>query len=110
MNEIINKLFLAGNKFIDSVDFCTVLIDNLLKTKKEHKHLKKQETQDIFITKKKTKKNWTKLACCFRDKIFNIAKNENMMDLNVHLLSLVHNFFDKVSSGSAIRSEIMPNQ
>ena len=53
MNEIINKLLLAGNKFIDRVDFCTVLKDNLLKTKKEHKNLKKQETQDIFITHKK---------------------------------------------------------
>ena len=55
MNEIINKLLLTGNKFIDSVDFFTVLIDNLLKTKAEHKNLKKQETQDIFITQRKKK-------------------------------------------------------
>ena len=53
MNEIVNKLLLAGDKFIPEMhlkqpDLLTVLVDHLLKTKKEFKNLKKQEIQAIF--------------------------------------------------------------
>ena len=40
MNEIVNNFLLTGDKFM--------LVDHLLKTKKEFKNLKKQEIQAIF--------------------------------------------------------------
>ena len=53
MNEIVNKFFLARDKLMAemhlSLDLSTVFVDHLLKTKKEYKKVKKQETQDIFI-------------------------------------------------------------
>ena len=53
MNEIINKLLLAGDKFMPEMHlkqpgFIIVLVDHLLKTKKEFKNLKKQDIQAIF--------------------------------------------------------------
>ena len=53
MNEIVNKFLLAGDKFMPEMHlkylgFTIVLVDHLLKTKKEFKSLKKQEIQDIF--------------------------------------------------------------
>ena len=62
MNEIVNKFLLTGNKFMPKMhlkqpDFLTVLVDHLLKTKKEFKNLKKQEIQTIF-----TKINLIKLV------------------------------------------------
>ena len=73
-----------------------MLVDYLLKTKKEFKNLKKQEPQAIF-----TKKNLDK--ACFqndlarrtasdkvlRDNAFNIAQNQR------GLASMVYKFFDK---------------
>ena len=49
MNEIVNNFLLTGDKFM--------LVDHLLKTKKEFKNLKKQEIQAIF-----TKMNLIKLV------------------------------------------------
>ena len=57
MNEIVNKFLLPGDIFMpemdDSLKDCLelriVLVDHLRKTKKESKHLKKQEIHDIFI-------------------------------------------------------------
>ena len=55
MTEIFNKFLLAGDKFMTEMhlkqsaalmvnqDLLTVLVDHLLKTKKESKSLKKQE-------------------------------------------------------------------
>ena len=40
MNEIVNNFLLTGDKFM--------LVDHLLKTKKEFKNLKKQEIQAMF--------------------------------------------------------------
>ena len=62
MNKIINKVLLAGNKFMPEIHlrqpgFTYNFVERLLKTKKEYKHLKKQEIQDIFI-----KTNWAKVA------------------------------------------------
>ena len=53
MNEIVDKFLLAGDKFMPEMHlkypgFTIVLVDHLLKTKKEFKSLKKQEIQDIF--------------------------------------------------------------
>ena len=43
MNEIVNKLFLAGRKFMpeENLDLPTALLDHLLKTKRTYKYLKK---------------------------------------------------------------------
>ena len=64
MNKIINKFLLAGDKFMPEMHLkqpgFIVLVDHLLKIKKEFKNLKKQEIQAIF-----TKMNLTRL-------IFNI--------------------------------------
>ena len=62
MNEIVNKFLLAGDKFMPEMhlkqrDLLTVLVDCLLKTKKEFKNLKKQEIRAIF-----TKMSLIKLA------------------------------------------------
>ena len=53
MNEIVNKLLLAGDKFMPEMHlkqpgFTYSALDHLLKTKKEFKNLKKQEIQTIF--------------------------------------------------------------
>ena len=54
MNEIVNKLLLAGiylclKFFSDSLDLHMVLLDHLQKAKKEYKNLKKQEIHDVVI-------------------------------------------------------------
>ena len=54
MNEIVNKILLAGEKFMPEIHlrqqgFRLVLVDHLQKTKNKYKNLKKQEIQDIFI-------------------------------------------------------------
>ena len=62
MNEIVNKFLLLGDKFMPEIhfkkpDLLTVLVDHILKTKKELKNSKKQEIQTIF-----TKINLIKLV------------------------------------------------
>ena len=56
-----NKFLLAGEKLMPqmplSLDLATVLVEHLLKTKKEYEKLKKQEIHNIFI-----KMNLVKLA------------------------------------------------
>ena len=54
MNEMVNKLLLAGiylclKFFSDSLDLHMVLLDHLQKAKKEYKNLKKQEIHDVVI-------------------------------------------------------------
>ena len=54
MNAVVNKLLLAGDKFMPEMhirqpDLHIVLVVHSLKIKKEYKNLKKQEIQDIFI-------------------------------------------------------------
>ena len=53
MNKIVNKFLLAGDKFMPEIhlkqpDLLILLVEHLLKTKKEFKNLKKQEIQAIF--------------------------------------------------------------
>ena len=62
MNEIVNNFLLAGDKFmlemhLNNRDLLRVLVDHLLKTKKEFKNSKKQEIEIIF-----TKMNLIKLV------------------------------------------------
>ena len=54
MNSIVNKFLLAEDKFMpemhfNSLDLLIVLLEHLLKAKKELKNLKKREIKDIFI-------------------------------------------------------------
>ena len=63
MNEMVNKFLLAGDKFMPkmhlkftySLGLHIVLVDHLQKTKKESKHLKKQEIHNIFNKRNKVK-------------------------------------------------------
>ena len=53
MVDIVNKFLLAGDKFMPEIhlknkDLLIVLLEHLLKTKKEFKNLKKKEIQNIF--------------------------------------------------------------
>ena len=53
MNEILNKILLAGDKFMPKVhlkqpDLLIVLVHHSQETKKEFKNLKKQKIQEIF--------------------------------------------------------------
>ena len=53
MVDIVNKFLLAGDKFMPEMhlknkDLLIVLLEHLLKTKKEFKNLKKKEIQNIF--------------------------------------------------------------
>ena len=91
-------------------------LTHLLKTKKEFKNLKKQETQAIF-----TKMNLIKHAFnmiwlmeivkiarrtasgkILRDKAFNIAKNPKYDGYQRGLASTVYTFFDKTLTGSGV--------
>ena len=58
LNEIVNTILLAGDKFMPEMHLKQlVLVDRLQKTKKEFKNLQKQEIQTIF-----TKLNLTRFA------------------------------------------------
>ena len=52
MNERVNKFLLVGNKVMTEIshsqDLLIVLVDHLLKRKKEYKSLKSRKIQDIF--------------------------------------------------------------
>ena len=53
MNEIVNKFLLLGDKFMPEMhltnpDLVIAVVDHLPKTRKEFKHLEKQEIQAIF--------------------------------------------------------------
>ena len=53
MNEIVNEFLLAGDKFMPEMHLkqpglLIVLVDHLLKPKKEFRNLKEQEIQAIF--------------------------------------------------------------
>ena len=54
MNETVNKLLLAGDRFMPEMhlrqpDLQLVFVDNLLKANKEHRNLKKQKIQYMHI-------------------------------------------------------------
>ena len=62
MNEIVNTLLLAGDKFmpemhLNNLDLLIVFVDHLIETNKEFKNLCRQEIQIMF-----TRMNWIKLV------------------------------------------------
>ena len=103
-----------------------MLVDHLLKLKKEFKILKEQEIQDVFTDKKLDK-------TCFqhdmaygdfinlvrrrasdkvlRDKAFSIAKNPRYDGYQRGLASMIYKFFDKkIAKGSGFKSAIKQNE
>ena len=49
MNKLINKVLLAEYKFLTDRHLLTVIVNHLLKRKKNEKKLKKQVIRNIFI-------------------------------------------------------------
>ena len=54
MNEIVNNVLLAGDIFMAEIHLRQpglhiVPVDHLQKTKKEYKHLKKQDVHDMLV-------------------------------------------------------------
>ena len=97
-----------------------VLADNLQKTKKEYKNLKKQEIHEIFLKTKLDKacfqhdkayegfKDLTRRTYfdkILRDKAFNIVKYLKYDRYQRGLASMFYKFFDKKTSGSCITNE-----
>ena len=84
------------------------------KQRKNTKILRKQEIHDIFIkTNYEDFKDLTRRTAfdkILRDKTFNIAKNPNYDDCQRGIASMVYNFFDKKTSGGAIKNENMSNK
>ena len=52
----------------------------------------------------------TASAKILRDKAFNIAKMENMMDINVDLLQWSMNFWYKKTSGGTVKNQNISNK
>ena len=97
-----------------------MLVDHLLKTKKEFRNLKKQEIQAIF-TKNKLDKACFQHDMAYGDfkdlarrtasdkvlrekKAFNIAKNPKYNRYQRGLASMIYKFFDKKLKGSGVNT------
>ena len=113
MNEIVNKFILARYKFMSEMhlrhpEFTYSSCEPFTTNNERIKNLKKQVIQDIFI------KNEVNKACFqhdlangdfkelprrtaidkgLRDKAFNMAKNQKMIDINVDFLNWFYIFF-----------------
>ena len=102
-----------------SLDLHIVLVDHLLKTKKEYKNLKRQEIHDIFIHSELDK-------ACFQHYMaygdfkyldkktvsehFILQKTQKMMDINVVLPQMFMNFLIRKTSGTSIKNENISNK
>ena len=122
MNEIVNKFFLAGDKFMPEMHlkqpgFTYSACGSFTKNKEGMQKLK--ETGDMsYIYKNefdkacfkhdmayedlKDIKRRTASGKMLRDKVFNIAKNPKYDGYQRGRASMVYNFFDKKSAGSGI--------
>ena len=138
MNEIVNKLLLAGDKFMPEMHLkqpgFTYSACGLF-TKNKERIQKFKETGDTsYIYKNeldkkcfkhdmasgdfKDLKRRTASDKIFRDKVFNIAKNPKYEGYQRGLASMVHKFYDKnfaslpdksVSGGGVANNEIKQN-
>ena len=120
MNEIVNKILLAGDKFMSEMHlkqlaFTYSACGPFSKIKKEFKNLKKQEIQNIFIEKLykacfqasgdfKDLARRTASDKVLRDDAFNIAKNPKHDGYQTALASTVYKFFDKKSTSVTDKS------
>ena len=102
-----------------------MLVDHLLKTKKEYKNLKKQEIQDIFYQNEvdETCSQYDMVNGDFKhlprrtasdkvlcDKTFNISKYSKFDGYSRCLALMNYKFFNEKSHGDVIQSGIMLNQ
>ena len=89
-----------------------MLVDHLLKTKKESNSLKKLEIEldkacfhhDMAYGDFKDLAKRTAADKILRDKAFNIAKDPKYDGYQRRLASTVYKFFDKKTAGSGIKS------
>ena len=109
MNEIVNRFFLPGDKFMPGFNYSACRPCTKNKQNKAYTNLKKQEIHDIFI-----KTNWTKLAfsmtrlmeifktylkqplvayCIIKNLL--LLKIQNMMKINIDLLQWFIHFLLK---------------
>ena len=128
MNEIVNKLLMAGDKFMPGMDFkqacftysaCGPFIKNKERIEKNmqtgytdyiyKKNLDKASFKhDIVYCKYKDLAKRTQSDKVLKDKAFKIASNPKYDGYQKGLALMVFNFFDKKSKDSAIKS--MSNQ
>ena len=131
MNEIVNKFFLAGDKFMPEMHlkqpgFTYVACDPFTKNKERIKKFK--ETVDsrhiyqselykacfqhdvAFMRDFKDLNRTTFVDEVIRDKAFNIAKDPKYDGYQRGLASMVYKFSDKNTSGSGIKNENISNK
>ena len=130
MNEIVNKFFLAGDKFMPEMHLkqlgitynaCRPITKNKERIQKfketgDTSHIYKKELDktcfqyDMAYGDFKDLKRRTFSDKVFRDKAFNIAENPKYDEYQRGLASIVYNFFDKKSKGSGVaNNEIKQN-
>ena len=125
MNKIINKLLLAGDKFIPEMHLrqpgftysaCGPFtknkerIENFMKTGNTDFIYKNELDRacfqhDMAYGKTKDLEKRTQSDKVLRDKAFKIAKNPKYDDYQRGLTSMIYKFFDRKSSGSGITNE-----
>ena len=106
MNEIVNRLLLAGYKFMPEIHLlqpgflCTACSQLNEKRKKEYKSLKKQKIQDAFIKVIQIKAAFNKVWLMKILKIYREEKFMLMVDISLELLQWLIKHFDKVSAAA----------
>ena len=125
MNEIVNKFLLAGDKFMPEMHlkqpgFTCSACDPFTKNKERiEKFMQTGNTdfiyrneldkgcfqQDMAHGKSKDLARRTQSDKVLRDKAFKIARDPNYDGYQRGLASMVYKFFDKRSSGGAIKAE-----
>ena len=116
MNDTINKFLLAGDTFMpDNLNLPTVLVDHLLKTKKESKtkdsrYIYRNELDkacfqhDMAYGDFKDLANRTAADKVLRNKAFNIPKDPKYDGYQRGLASMVYKFFDKKTAGNGVKT------
>ena len=127
MNEIVNKLVLAGDKCIPEMHLihpvfpysaCRPFTKNKERIKKSKETEHSRYNYQSQVAKACFQhdmaygdfKGLKVLIKYYEIKAFNIAKNPNYNGYQRGLASMVYNFFDKKTSGGAIKKETMANE
>ena len=127
MNEIVNKLVLAGDKCIPEMHLihpvfpysaCRPFTKNKERIKKSKETEHSRYNYQSQVAKACFQhdmaygdfKGLKVLIKYYEIKAFNIAKNPNYNRYQRGLASMVYNFFDKKTSGGAIKKETMANE
>ena len=125
MNEIVNTFLFAGDRFMPEMHlrrprFTYSACGAFTKTEKEYTNLKKQKIDDIFIKTNKIKtwlmeilkiklKEYFLIKYCVIKHLI-LLKIQNMMVVEGVLLQWFINFFDKKTSGGAVKNENVSNK